>query len=489
MMVATTHPAMAVREFPATAPRSKSSLGVAAGLSAAVVAVLWLAGSGPLLRLAIPAMATLFALVLYFRYPILYVQYSLWVWFLAPMVRRIVDWRFGWADPNLILLSPFLVSGITVLAFLRRDGKAWRDVPMGFVLCGAAILYGFVMGMALEPSGETVYGLLNWLCPVLFGLHLYLNWPRYEQHRSAILKTFLWGVLVLGVYGVYQFLAPMAWDRFWLESIIDDPKGGSFGQPEPMMIRVWSTMNSPGPFANTMMVGLLLLFSARSAFKLPAAIAGYASFLLSVVRTAWLSWIVGLFWILKNSKPRVMVRVVLSGIVLVVCLLPFLADSRMANVISDRVKTFTDLQSDDSFGTRMQMYRVVTGDVLANPFGHGLKANMEVSHGIAIDSGILIAVFSLGWPGSLVFAAGILVLLMGQKSWPGTRDDFSEVGKAIMIAIIVQIVGGNIFVNVTGVLLWMFAGMGLAAYRYHKVEALVGGEAQSYASEPSLQGN
>jgi O-antigen ligase/polysaccharide polymerase Wzy-like membrane protein len=464
MIETSTYSAMAVREIRATT--AKTSLGVTAGLSAGLVAVLWFAGSGSLLRLAIPAMTTFVGLALYLRYPILYVQYSLWVWFLAPLMRRVVDWRFGWTDPNFILLAPLLVSGVTGVAFLRKDGKAWSDIPPAFVLCGVAILYGFVVGVALYPSAETVYGLLNWVCPLLFGLHLYWNWPQYEQYRSAIGRSFLWGALVLGIYGICQFFLPPAWDRFWLENVLANMTGTSFGLPEPFLVRVWSTMNAPGPFANTIMVALLFLFVVRSPLKLPAAVAGYTSFLLSIVRTAWLSWIVGLLWILKNSKPRVVIRVVLSTLLLVACLLPLLSDPRMANVIRDRVKTFTDLGHDESFGARMEMYRVMTNDAIDNPFGHGLK-NLESSHGMAVDSGILTAVFSLGWLGSILFAAGMVSLFLLKEPGSSASDEFLGVAKAIMIAILVQLVGGNVFVSVTGAMFWMMAGMYLAARKYH----------------------
>jgi hypothetical protein len=471
MIETSTYPALAAREVPARG--QASGLGIAGALSVGVIVVLWYLGNGSLLRLAIPAVSLLFALVLYVRQPIVYVQYSLWVWFLAPLVRRIVDFRFGWTDPNFILLSPFLVSAVAGLAFLKKDGKAWRDTPTPFFLCAAAILYGFAVGFLLEHSAETIFGLLNWLCPVLFGFHLYVNWPRYQEHSAAILRTFLWAVLILGVYGIYQFLSPGAWDRYWLESVNLTPGGGSFGSPEPLLVRVWSTMNAPGPFANTMMVGLLLLFAVQSPFKLPAAIAGYTSFLLSIVRTAWLSWVVGLVWILKSSKPRVVIRAILSMALLVVCLVPVVSDPQIAPVASDRLKTFKELGSDESFGTRTEMYRVLASDVLENPFGHGLKSNMEVSHGMAVDSGILITVFSLGWMGSALFAAGIVSLFLGARTMSGANDDFLNVAKAGLIAILVQIVGGNIFVNVTGVMFWMFAGMYLAAFRYHENEIAI----------------
>ena len=286
-------------------PSSTGNIGLslAVGLTLSVTAALWFGGKPQLLRVALPAMATLIGWLLYSTRPITYVSYSLWVWFVAAFVRRIVDWHFGFAEPNFVLLAPFLVSGVSVLSLLPANRMVRSRIPIAFTLCAAAILYGFVIGMAIQRSADVLFSLLNWLCPLLFGIHLYFHWPQYPQYKAAITRTFLWGALILGVYGVYQFFLPPVWDRDWLYNVISTSP--SFGLPEPLQIRVFSTVNSPGPFANVMMVSLLLLFSVSSPLKLPAAIAGYLSFLLSVVRTAWLSWIVGFLWILKNANPLV----------------------------------------------------------------------------------------------------------------------------------------------------------------------------------------
>ena len=446
-------------------PTSGVNPKIIAGLCAAGLSALWIAGSGTLLRVAFPAAAALVGLVLYRSNSVAYVKYSLWVWFITPLIRRVVDLRCGWAETNFILLAPFLVSAVVLVAFLTKGSKAWSDIPAAFVLCTAAILYGFVVGMLIKPSAELCFGLLNWICPLVFGLYLYQNWRKYEQHREAIGRTFILCTLVLGVYGVYQFLNPPSWDRYWLENV-QRVAGASFGQPEALLIRVWSTMNAPGPFANTMMMGLILLFAVRSRWKLPAAIAGYTSFLLSAVRTAWLSWVIGLIWILKSAKPRVIARIIVSVGLLLVCLVPVMSDARLATVISNRFDTFTDLKHDDSFGARLEMYRILSRDAIENPFGQGLQVS-EVSHGIAVDSGILLLLFSLGWVGSTIFACGILRLFAGATRFPQKRDEFLLVMKAGMIAIIAQMVGGNIFVGVSGAMFWMFAGMYLAANKYH----------------------
>jgi hypothetical protein len=457
-----------------------SGLVVAAGLAVLVIGALWFGGRAQLLRMALPAMAMLVAVVLHARRPILYVQYTLWVWFLTPLLRRIVDWRFEYTDPNFVLLTPFLVSGVAGLTLLRPDIRPKVRIPVAFVLCGSGILYGFIVGMVVHPSGETVYGLVNWLCPMLFGLHLYLNWHRYGEYRAAITRTFLWGVLILGIYGIYQFFLPPAWDTYWLENVQYQAVNPSFGQAEALAIRVWSTLNAPGPFANIMMVGLLLLFIVRAPLKLPAAVAGYFSFLLSGVRTAWLSWVIGFLLILKNVQPRVVARVFLSVLLLLVCLLPLLADPRVASVVGDRVKTFTDLGHDESFSGRLDMYRILAIEAIENPFGHGLGNMTMTRQGIPIDSGFLTAFFSLGWLGTLLFAIGALSLFLGGPRNLEKGDEFVGASRAIMIAMVAQLVSGNIFTGINGAVFWMFVGLNLCTS--HRLRADQAGS----LSEPVL---
>jgi hypothetical protein len=442
-------------------------IGMVAVPCLAVVAALWFSGgNGQLLRVAMLAAATLIGLFLYFRHPVLYVQYSLWVWFLSSLMRRVVDFRFGWTDPNLILFAPPLVSGIAGLTLLQGSHRLRDGIPPVFGLCGTAILYGFLVGAWLRPIPETAYAFLTWLCPMLFGLHLYLEWPQYRQHRQAIVRCFLWAVLLVGVYGIYQFLNPPAWDCYWLENIRAAAPDSSFGLPEPLLVRVWSTINAPGPFADTMFVGLLLLFGVRSAIKLPAAVAGYTSLLLSSVRAAWLSWVIGVLWIVKDARSRVKARILFSTLLFLACLLPVLTRPDLALVIGTRLNTFADLEHDASLGARLEMYRQLLGDVAVNPFGRGLS-NDQVFHGYALDSGIIAAALSLGWLGTLLLGLAVASLFLGKQRLSSIPDDFVKASKAILIALLAQLLGGNIFVSVTGTMFWIFAGMYLAADKYY----------------------
>ncbi len=243
-------------------------------------------------------------------------------------------------------------------------------------------------------------------------------------------------------------------------------------------MRVWSTMNGPGPFANTMMAGLLLLLVLRSRWKVPAAVAGYLSFLLSMVRTAWLSWLIGLFLILKRANRRAIGRILISIIILAACVLPLASDPRMATVISDRMKTFSDVQQDGSFQARSDMYESLLDDVVQNPVGFGFQ-NRRLVHGLVVDSGILVDIFTLGWLGSLLFAAGILGLCFKLRRPVDRSDQFPIAAKAIFVALLAQIISGNIFVSVTGAMFWLFAGLSMAACEYHSKRSTFLSEAEN----------
>src|SRR5579862_3551295 len=173
MIEATAYPTIVSGE---SAPSRRSFAAVLAILVSGVgIAALALAGQATLLRLAIPGAAVFIGVVLYFSRPVRYIEYTLWIWFLAPLVRRLVDWRFGYTEPNMILLAPLLVSAVAGLTLIVPSRRGNGRIPPAFVLCGLAILYGFAVGMIAHRDkvspAEMVYGLANWLCPLLFGLH------------------------------------------------------------------------------------------------------------------------------------------------------------------------------------------------------------------------------------------------------------------------------------------------------------------------------
>ena len=157
-MVASTHPVMAVGEFPAAAPRTKTSLGVAAGLSVLLITGLWFAGSGSLLRLAIPAMATLFALVLYSP-----VSDFVRAVFALGVVSRTAGetdcglaLRMGGSQPYLAVSAAGVRRRRPGLSAERRQSMERCSARVCFLRNGNSVWLS--VGMLLHPSAETVFG-------------------------------------------------------------------------------------------------------------------------------------------------------------------------------------------------------------------------------------------------------------------------------------------------------------------------------------------
>ena len=441
---------------------------IIAFLSCLLLAGLFLAGKGTLLRMAIPAAATCVGLTLYFRNSKGYLEFALWTWLLTPFLRRVVDWRVGFADQNLVLLTPFLVSFIAILDLRKRE-LVHRVRIAPFVLCAAAVAYGFVVGMAINPSGEVIYGLVNWLSPMLLGLFLYLRWDELETHAAVIHKVALWGLLVIGVYGIFQFYSPPRWDTIWLENLPGGLESSTFGRPEPHEIRVWSTLNAPGPFANVALSLLFLLLPSRSRLKLPAAAAGLYAILLSLVRTAWLTGALGALYLAKNSNRKLFMKLVLVMCGCVVGL-GILANSSLdIPIIQDRLKTLGDLKNDESVQDRMRLYTGLSKEMLTLPVGIGLN-NSDFYHGYPLDSGPIRMLLSLGWGGALIYSIGIVQVMARMSLKDNKANAILVTSRTITLTFLVQLLSGLVFISSSGAMFWVAAGLGLAAARNAEAE-------------------
>src|SRR5215218_7309863 len=89
------------------------------GLLILVVGGLAIHASG-LLELLYPLVALMVGVLLYWRYPALYLGFTWWLWFLTPEVRRLVDYQQGWNPESPVMLAPLLVTALGFLALLRH---------------------------------------------------------------------------------------------------------------------------------------------------------------------------------------------------------------------------------------------------------------------------------------------------------------------------------------------------------------------------------
>jgi hypothetical protein len=344
----------------------------------------------------------------------------------------------------------------------RQDG-------LPFVLAFVGVVYGFLVGLINTSPITAFRGLLDWLTPIPFGFYLFINWRDYPEYRQNIQRVFLWGVLVTGAYGVAQYLLVPEWDRFWLIST----KLTSFGVPEPFKLRIWSTMPSPGPFSVMMMAGLLLLFTSKEALRLPAAGAGYLAFLLTMVRTMWGAWFLGLLILMGSLKAHLQMRLIVTILMMAVCVVPLVTIEPFATTITTRLQTLSNLDKDDSANVRKQIYERGLNSALTNALGNGIGNTFIVKDGklepVIIDSGILDLFFTLGWFGAVFYLGGLLLLLYNLFQYSEYRfDPFMAAARAISIGCFMTLPVGSTMLGFSGSVLWGFLGIAIAGHKYHQ---------------------
>ncbi|MEA5580455.1 O-antigen ligase family protein [Nodularia harveyana UHCC-0300] len=434
--------------------------------------VCYFAGAASLLRLVYPATALLVAIFLYLRHPILYIGFTWWIWFLTPLATRLIDYRVGWDPTRQMLIAPYLVVFVTLASFLRHSPRASNQGGLPFILAFIGVFYGCLVGLIYNGPIPVARGFLDWLSPIIFAFHLFINWRDYPSYRQNIQRVFLWGVLILGTYGIYQFVVAPEWDRYWL---IESQMFTSSGDPEPFGMRVWSTLHSPGPFAYVMQTGLLLLFTSSGTLIFPASAVGYLSFLLTQVRTSWLGWLLGVVMIFGSVKARIQMRLITIILVMIMCVVPLTNIEPISTVVAERLESFSNLEDDTSFKDRAGSYDRNLSLALSNVLGNGLGNIWTVNEEtgqievIVLDSGILDMFFTLGWLGAIPYLGGLLLIIVSVLKYTEANfDSFVSASRAIGLTACLQLVGNSAMLSIAGMILWGFLAMAMAAHKYYQ---------------------
>jgi hypothetical protein len=413
------------------------------------------------------------AAFLYTRYPAMYLGFAWWTYFLSPFLTRLAD-QSGYDPLRTMLVAPELVWGLTSITFFRYFPEFFNKGGSYFGLPVIAIVYAFLIGLVNGfPLFPLVKVFLTWVNGPLIGFHLLVNWRYYPEYRKVIQRVFVWGTIVMAIYGFYQYIVLPEWDRVWL---IESKMYTSAGNPFPQEVRVWSTLQSPGAFA-TMMTGILLiLLSCQSPLTLPASISGYLIFLLTMVRSSWGGWFIGLLAFFPTLKPRAQIRIVSAMAAIMSCLIPLAIMTGFSQKISSRLSTLSDLQNDGSFQDRQGAFFLLVDDALSQWFGYGLGAQSQ-------DNGLITMLFLFGWLGSIFYFSGVFQLLLKLFQIPELRSDlFINASRAVVISQLAQLPFGAPFGGLAGILIWGFGGMALAGQLYHQKEL-----SNNEAAELSLQ--
>lgn len=385
---------------------------------------------------------------------------------MTPLVRRLADYYGGgYQEPSVMLLTPPLVSMVAAITLLRSLPQLLtQSTAIPFLLCVASISYATLIGILQNSATGAIVTCLGWLPPVISGFYLYLLWPKYPQVSRCLQRTMLWGVLIMGIYGVVQYWIAPEWDNFWLTN----SEAVAFGTPEPRGIRVWSTLNSPQPFGVVMMAGLLLLFSQRSAMSFGAASMGYLSLLLSSARAAWLGWMGGMVFFLPSLRSSLQIRLIASLLMMVLAVVPLTVIEPFSSAILPRLESLSSPSEDVSLNARFSAYEELVGQAVSEGVGKGLGFVIEKEGFGSNDSGVLSLLFAFGWIGTLPYISGIGLIVLNALKNPYARSDpFLSASRSIVIGSLVQVGLNVVFSSMMGMVLWTFLGSLAAANKYY----------------------
>ena len=418
---------------------------------------------------------------LYISNPPLYLGFVWWLWILSPFIRRLADYQLGaftYPKEALILLTPFVVTSLTIFTVFRYGRVLLRLYAVPFLLCMLGVFYGFLVGLPLVGPFQATVSLLEWMSPLLLGFHVVALWKKFPEHRRIVRTTFIAGAFVLGVYALIQFFLMPGWDRLWMIG----SKMNSIGRPEPFEVRVFSMMNAPGPFATTLIPGLLLLFESRTVLGKLTAVPGYVGFLLSLVRSAWGAWMLGMVYLVTRLTGRLRVRLLALTVVMAIAVVPVAMMGEISDAAGSRVETLGNIGEDGSLAARQYMYRTATIDALVNPLGEGLG-------GTVFDSGYVTILWQLGWVGGGFYLGGLLWLVWSLLLSPRSvlPDQFTAIAAATALGYVGLLAFGTVHIEVAGCVLWSFLGLVLASRRYHTAMEELEADPPAPAPEPEAE--
>jgi hypothetical protein len=397
------------------------------------------------------------------RAPAQYPGFCMWLWMLSPFVRRVVDWETSYNVISPVMLAPLLASSLSVWTAIRVGPRLLSGVFLPFSAVIGVCVYGLFLGAVQAGPVAAVYAWLNWVAPVFVGIHI-LARPRLAAETAmALFGAMSWGTLVIGSYGVWQYFEPQQWDIFWMAA----SEFTTAGLPLPQQIRVFSTMNSPAPFAYVMMAGLIVLLGEGQTIRWFAATPGLTAFALSLVRSAWGGFVIALGVIVLCSPIKQKGRYVALGALLVALALPLLTVGPIAEVVQARLDSVSAIDRDSSYLDRMSFY----ADFLSSAFGTPLGAGLGVT-GLAsrlgstdgslgefgiFDSGVMDVFFTFGWLGAILLVSAGFITWTALKA--ASRNSYALSCAAIASGTVAQMMFSDTLIGASGMLVFPFAAL------------------------------
>lgn len=428
---------------------------------ALLVAALVVVHAGSILNYGFPLLATALGFFLFVMARPVYVAFVWWTWLFSPLVRRLVDYQSSYHSISPVLLAPLLVTSIALIPLLRNPRFILKRSLSPFLLLLLVYLYALIFGAIANGIVPAAYDFVNSVVPLGFGLFLVGDYKWSTENRDAFLFSVTLGLLLIALYGLYQFYHMPPWDAYWLKAANFNSAGLAIAQ----QIRLFGPLNSPGPYGTVLMVSLTFILVSKGPLRIFAGGFGFPAFGLSLVRASWLGWAFSTVFIMLCSGGKTRLRLILIGTVLVLIALPMVTVGPVADALSKRFATFNNIQQDGSYQARRRLYEDFTVDALSTPTGigfggNGLSTKLGGSVTAGFDSGLLQIPYQFGWGfGSLfvwaIFTIALRVIGAARK----TSDSIGIAGAGIYLALVLENVGAPTWSGVVGMGAWIGAAL------------------------------
>ncbi|MDE1184684.1 O-antigen ligase family protein [Paraburkholderia sp.] len=428
-----------------------------------------------IVELFFPLGAFLVALRFYRSSPAHYLGFVCWLFFLTPEVRRLADYMSGtFSEKSLIMIAPLAAVSLCGFTLLRHANLLGQRRAAPLVMIMLALFYAYIVGMAQVGISAATFTLINWLFPVLVAFQLVATWQDYPIYHRVLLKTFVYGGLAIGLYGVIEFIFVPPWDAFWLQASGMTSEGNAV----PFQMRVGSTMNSSGPFAVTIMALILLALAARGKVRMLMLMVAVPALMFTAVRGAWGGLVIGLIYPLAMLDGRE--RLKLIGGVMVVMMLgaPVLMIDEVAEPVMKRFDTILNISNDTSFQERTDFYKRFLSQALTDVAGQGLgttgigtklaDSDGPTSRSVDFDSGLMEVPLVMGWPGTLLYAGGVLLLVWRAflASRLRSKDRLAICGVGLALAIFAMLIFVNTLIGISGLFFFIGVSMPVIGLRH-----------------------
>lgn len=389
-------------------------------------------------------------------------------------IRRVVDYYFnGHFNPfSPITLTPLVVAGLLLVPSVMQFKVLSRRVRTCLYLLGGSVALGFAVGLVANRFAA-VYSLAEWIS-ALAAMAFASAQPANRDTADRWIKTAGWAAVGVAAYGLWQYYTIPPWDAMWL---VESGMVGYMGQPEPMMMTVFSTLNERGP-CGTFLAWAVIPMIINSRWRNVGGWASVTLLLYGIVLTQTrsnliiIAIVVPLYSALSKGKG-IGALLVLTGL--------FVASATWGiqkipgiETMQERFASESLYGESSSLQGRFDIYEFGLSDILGKPLGLGLgssgmgsRAEGSVIQTIG-DSGYIQILAQFGWIGASLFFAALWLLWkeLGLRWRVGNLilgeggDPFISATRAILLASLVFLFAGDIFAGFS--LLWVFFGRALS---------------------------